>query len=53
MVIGNAPRAGIDVEAVVELAVLREAAEFGVGVAAAQVQLRPPARLLYSSTCTL
>src|SRR5665213_4405927 len=36
VVIGNAPRAGIDVEAGIEGAILREAAELDIAVAAAQ-----------------
>jgi len=36
VVIGNAPRAGIEIKPFVELAFLRRAAQFGVSVAAAQ-----------------
>jgi hypothetical protein len=53
MVIGNPPWPGIDIEALLELAGLLEAAEFGERISPRKVQLRPPARLLNSRIRTL
>src|SRR5260370_35253083 len=42
VVIGNAPRAGIEIQVLVELAFLRRAAAFGIGAAASQRPVAAP-----------
>ncbi len=42
MVVGDAPRTGVDVQVLIKIALLGEAAEFGVPIAATQAPISPP-----------